>query len=168
MDPGTTPAKTDKGRREMTERSGSLTAVERRLLILADGKKTINDLGAYVRIGELESGLAHLLALGLIAPTGEVVPLHPPVEEGFSSSRPQELARAATSPPEFKTVRAEAARFVRDRMGHTGASIGTAIDGCRSPHELRALLRGIEPMIGRRLEPADVQTFARHFGAMLL
>ena len=52
MDPGTRFGKTDKGRQEMARRSGALSPVERRLLILIDGTRSFNDLGSFVRVGE--------------------------------------------------------------------------------------------------------------------
>ena len=168
MNAGTTLIKTDKGRAEMAGRTGALTAVQRRLLILVDGKKTVEDLGAFVRVGELTGALYHLQDLDLIAPSGEPVALRPPAGPGFVGSRPAELARPATSPREFKAVRKEASDFVRDRLGHAGGPICAAIERCTSPYELRSVLRGIEVFIGQRLDQQTTQAFARHFGALLL
>ncbi len=168
MNAGTTLAKTEKGRLEVTQRSGSLTSVQRRLLILVDGRKSVNDLGAFARAGELALSLAHLQGLGLIVPTGEEVPLEPPAAPGFVSSKPAELARAATSPKEFSVVRGETAAFVRERLGPSGDPICAAIERCSSPHELRSMLRGIEVFVGQRLDQQTTQEFARHFGALLL
>lgn len=168
MNAGTTLAKTEKGRLEVARRSGSLTSVQRRLLILVDGMKSVNDLGAYVRAGELAVSLAHLQGLGLIVPTGDEVTLEPPAGPGFTASKPAELARAATSPKEFIVVRSETAQFVRDRLGPSGDPICAAIERCNSPQELRSTLRGIEVFVGQRLDPQTTQEFARHFGALLL
>ena len=168
MNAGTTLSKTDKGRLEMAERSGKLSAVQRRLLILVDGKKTVNDLGAFVRVGELTGALYHLQDLGLIAPSAQLVALQPPAGPGFVASRPSELARPATDPREFAAVRDQAARFVQERLGQAGAPICSAIERCASPHELRSMLRGIEVFVGQRLDQQTTQAFARHFGALML
>ena len=168
MNAGTTLAKTDKGRLEIAERSGALSAVQRRLLILVDGKKTVNDLGAFVRVGELTGALYHLQDLGLIAATGELAVLQAPAAPGFMSSKPAELERPATSPREFSRVRDEAALFVRERLGDAGSPICAAIDRCASPDELRSMLRGIEVFVGQRLDAQTTQAFSRHFGALLL
>ncbi len=168
MNAGTTLAKTDKGRLEMAERSGTLSAVQRRLLILVDGRKTVNDLGAFVRVGELTGALYHLQDIGLIAPTGKLVALRAPAGPGFVASRPAELERPATDPKEFTRVRSEASDFVRERLGEAGKPICAAIDRCGSPHELRSMLRGIEVFVGQRLDQQTTQAFARHFGALLL
>lgn len=168
MNPGTTFAKTEKGRAEVAHRSHTLTAVQRRLLILVDGKKTVNDLGAFVRAGELTGALYHLQDLGLIAAGGADEPLPAPVAPGFAASQPAALPRAATSAREFASVRAEASRFVRDRLGDAGSPLCAAIDRCTSPHELRSMLRGIEVFVGQRLDAQTTQAFARHFGSLLL
>jgi len=53
----------------MAGRSHNLSALQRRVLILVDGKKTVNALGAFVRVGELQCALDHLLREGLIEST---------------------------------------------------------------------------------------------------
>ena len=168
MNTGTILAKTDKGRLEVAGRSGALSAVQRRLLILVDGKKSVNDLGAFIRVGELTGALYHLQDLGLITPIGELELLQPPAAPGFVSSKPAELERPATSPREFTRVRDEAALFVRERLGDAGTPICAAIDRCASPDQLRSMLRGIEVFVGQRLDQQTTQAFARHFGALLL
>ncbi|MEO8855886.1 MAG: hypothetical protein ABI343_02755 [Burkholderiaceae bacterium] len=168
MNAGTTLEKTDKGRAEIAGRSHALTAVQRRLLILVDGKKTVNDLSAFVRAGELSGALYHLQDLGLIASTGADIPLQAPVAPGFVASGPAELPRAAISAPEFSNVRAAASRFVREQLGDAGTPLCAAIDRCSSPHELRSMLRGIEVFVGQRLDAQTTQAFARHFGGLLL
>ncbi len=168
MNAGVILAKTGLGRLEVAQRSGTLTAVQRRLLILVDGHKTVNDLGAFARAGELAAALELLQAQGLIAPSGQVVPLPPPAGDGYASTKAGEPARPATSPPEFTRVREETSRFVADRLGSAGAPICAAIERCNSPHELRALLRGVEVFVGQRLDRQTTQAFARHFGALLL
>lgn len=168
MNPGTTYLKTDKGRAEVAERSGSLNPVQRRVLIMVDGKKTVNDLGAFVRAGELDGALAHLEHEALIAASDFVAPLLAPAAPGFAASSATERPRAATSPEEFKKVRQEASAFVLERLGASGEPICVAIDRCDSPAELRKLLRGVEIFVGQRLNAQAAQAFARHFGALLL
>ena len=160
--------KTDSGRAEVAERSRGLSAVQRRVLIVVDGKKTVNDLGAFVRVGELEAALDHLLREGLIELTDHIAPLQAPAAPGFAAADATEPPRAATSPPEFEKVRGEASRFVSDRLGGAGEPICEAIDRCNSPAELRKLLRGVEIFIGQRLNAETTQAFARHFGSLLL
>lgn len=168
MDPGIRFEKSDKGRQEVLRRSGVLSAVERRLLILVDGQKTVNALDAFVRAGERDAALEHLLALGLIQAQGLPAPLEPAAAEGFSNPVPLEAPRPATDAQAFADVRAEAARFVHNRLGVAGEPICAAIARCRHPQELRAMLRGVEVFVGQRLDPETTQAFARHFGRLLL
>jgi len=160
--------KTDTGRAEIAARSDALSPLQRRVLILVDGKKTVNDLGAFVRAGELDGAMTHLLALGMIASTDEVSALQAPVAPGFAAAQATQAPRPATSLAHFLAVREQASAFVRDSLGASGEPICEAIDRCKSPEELRKLLRGIEIFIGQRLSAETTQAFARRFGALLL
>ena len=168
MNPGVIYIKTDKGRAAVAARSGELSALQRRLLIVVDGHKTVNDLGALVRPGELDGTLSFLLDHSLIAPTGDVAILQAPSAPGFAAAPVNDPPRAATSPQAFMAVRQEASAFVLERLGKAGEPICEAIDRCTNPAELRKLLRGIEIFIGDRLSPETTHAFARHFGALLL
>jgi hypothetical protein len=168
MNPGMKYIKTDKGRAEISGRSHVLSALQRRVLIVVDGKKTLNDLAAFVRVDELDAALDHLLHEGLIESTNHIAPLQAPATSGFAAAEAFAVPRPATSPEEFKKVRQEASRFVSDRLGASGEPICGAIERCDSPAELRKLLRGVEIFIGQRLSPETTQAFARHFGSLLL
>lgn len=168
MNPGSIYIKSDQGRAEVAQRSGALSPLQRRVLIVVDGQKTVNDLGSVVRAGELASVLAYLLQAGLIVATGGLSPLQQAVAPGFAAAQAQEPPRPATSVAEFKAVRQQASSFVQERLGEAGEPICAAIERCDSPDELRKLLRGVEIFIGQRLSAETTQAFARHFGALLL
>ena len=160
--------KTQKGRAEVAERSAGLSPVQRRLLILVDGRKPIAELQAFVRVDEIDATLTHLHEAGLIELTNASDGLAVPTAAGFTATRLQEIPRAATSPAEFSKVREDTSRFVMAHLGSSGAPICAAIDQCNSPVELRKLLRGVEIFVGQRLGAQTTQTFARHFGSLLL
>src|SRR3990167_390391 len=120
MNPGTTFVKTEKGKVEMAERSGGLTIVQRRLLILIDGKRTQNDLLAFVRGGELDESLEQLQRQGLIEWTGQIADLQDAPASGYAAAEPTQAPRPATSVPEFEQVRDEVSRFVAERLGAAG------------------------------------------------
>lgn len=168
MNPGMIYTKTGKGRAEVAGRGQSLNPVQRRLLIVIDGKKTVNDLEAFVRIDELDAALDFLQREDLIESTDHIESMPMPVAPGFVSAHAAQAPRAATSPSEFKQVRQETSRFVLDHLGAAGEPICSAIERCESPAELRQLLRGVEIFIGQRLSPESTQQFVRHFGALLL
>lgn len=160
--------KTDLGRAAVAERTGGLTAVQRRLLIVIDGQKSVNDLGAVVRTEELEHTLRFLCDQGLIAPTGDIALLHACSAPGFAAASVNTAPRAATNPPSFVALRQEASDFVATLLGQSGEPICEAIDRCQNPVELRKLLRGVEIFMGDRLSAETTQAFVRHFGALLL
>ena len=164
--------KTDAGRAEMAGRNRNLSALQRRVLILVDGKKTVNALQAFVRVGELPGALEHLLHEGLIDSIGTSARtdtrLQAPVAPGFVAAEAAEAPRPATSLQEFIKVRQQASDFVQDKLGSAGEPICAAIDRCQSPAELRKMLRGVEIFVGQRMSAETTQAFARHFGALLL
>jgi hypothetical protein len=59
--------KTDKGRTEVDLKAGGLSAIERRVLIYIDGKRTIDELRALPKIEDIQSIIQHLLQQGYIA-----------------------------------------------------------------------------------------------------
>lgn len=160
--------KTDAGRAEIAARSRKLSAVQRRVLILVDGKRTGNALQAFVRVGELDAVLDHLLHEALIESTLGSDSLRAPTAPGFAAAELHEAPRPATSEQEFKMARQKASDFVQQRLGAAGEPICQAIDRCESPAELRKMLRGVEIFVGQRMSPETTQAFARHFGALLL
>ena len=168
MNAGTIYLKTDQGRLEVTARSGTVDALQRRLLIMVDGKKTVNDLGAFVRVGDLERTLEHLLLHGLIQSGLQEVDLLLPVAPGYASANPSEVPRPATSVQQFANVRDEASRYVASQLGTSGAPICEAIERCKSPEELRRMLRGVEIFVGDKLNAATAHEFATDFGKLLL
>jgi hypothetical protein len=167
VNPGTILSKTAKGRQEMQERSDVLSAVQRRLLILVDGQRTVNVLGAFFRVVELEGALAFLLKFGYIRAQGESAELIAPVAPGFAGTPPSQPSRPATSVRQFERVRSDASEFIRRRLGDAAAPICSAVERCDSLQELRRVLRGVEMFVGQRLDAHTAQSFARHFGAML-
>ncbi|MEJ2792396.1 hypothetical protein WAE56_03185 [Iodobacter sp. LRB] len=58
--------KTAKGSKEIEERSGLLSSVARRILIMVDGKRTRSDLLQAFSLAELEEGLSRLELLKMI------------------------------------------------------------------------------------------------------
>ena len=160
--------KTVKGRAEVANRHQGLNSMQRRLLILVDGHKRAADLQAFARVDGLGDALEHLHQAGLIEPTGDIETLAKPAALGFTAAHPEEIPRTTTSLAEFLEVRKDTSRFVREHLGGSCKPICAAVDLCQNPAELRKLLRRVEIFIGQRLSTETIQTFARHFGALLL
>ena len=169
MELGTVLHKTERGRAEVAHRSEALTAVQRRLLILVDGQRTLHALSAFVRVGELEDAVTALLGAGLVeSETLAVQPVPAPVAPGFSPSEQAAPARAATDLGAFLQVQADAADAVQTLLGDEAQPLRQAILRCQNPAELRKTLRGIEIFVGERLDTATTQALARRFGSLLV
>ncbi len=67
-------AKTEHGRAELTNRSGKLTPRERRVLILVDGRNTVDDIRDLVNADDLTHTLGMLEEAGLIELHGKRQP----------------------------------------------------------------------------------------------
>ena len=72
MDLSWVPHKTTLGQQEIAQRSGVLSSGERRLLILADGKRSLQELEKLCRAGEFAAQLERLLRLGFVGLPGQV------------------------------------------------------------------------------------------------
>jgi hypothetical protein len=168
MDPGTLFFKTEQGKAEVTHRSGHISPAQRRLLIMVDGKKSVNDLGSFAREGELLPSLRELQLQGLIGSLDEKVALPAPAASGFMVAGSVEEPRAATSLEEFVKVRQAASSFVEQKLGMASGPICAAIDRCKSPADLRKMLRGVEIFVSEKLSADAAQQFARHFGSLLV
>ena len=123
--------KTEKGRDEVRARSHQLSARERALLIMVDGKRSVGDLGALNLATELEQHLHALLEAKLIAPLERLladgslpppqaaaeplVPSPPATARAASGSRDSDLEKACQYMRSVAedTLGAEAAAFTR-------------------------------------------------------
>jgi hypothetical protein len=70
MDGSLIYAKTPKGVAEVGARGAQLSMVARRVLIMMDGKRTIDDLAMYVRPGEVAAIITQLESEGLAERAG--------------------------------------------------------------------------------------------------
>lgn len=163
--------KTDKGRVEMATRGPMLDILQRRMLILIDGKRSVADLQTFVRAGELEGVLEHLEEQELIAVVGSGFV---PISSGFTPLLGAAPEAAPSMNPvsdsqleEFKALRQQVSDFVSDRLGSAAEPACDAIERCESSAQLKHLLPRLTAFIGKRLSPETTQAFADHFGALL-
>ncbi len=168
MNPGTIFFKTELGKAEVAQRSGQISPALRRILIMADGKRAVNELQAHARAGEVFPILRELQGLGLIDTLDETAVLPAPAASGFVVLSSGEEARPANDLEEFAKVRQAASSFVEQKLGLASVPICVAIDRCRNPAELRKMLRGVEIFVSDNLSAEAAQQFARHFGRLLV
>jgi len=149
--------KTDKGKKEVSERPYVLEGQARRLLIMIDGQRSSAELAVYVRAGEFESTLERLLAEGY-------------VEAADGGADPGHVARApaADDPEVFTGLRIWAETEIRSRIsGRMADLLVQEIDGCASALELREKLRAIEDSLKRLLGEEEGIALARRIGIEL-
>jgi hypothetical protein len=153
--------KTEKGRQEVAERRFGLESHARRLLIIIDGHRGAAELSVYVRAGEFESTLKHLVAEGFIE------------EVGPGEADPERVPRApaANDPVVFAGIKIQAMTELRIRMRGRLASLGELlveeINACHTPLELREKLRTLEESLTRLLGAEEGVALARRIGAEL-
>ena len=78
-------AKTPKGQAEITGKTGGLTPRQRRVLIMIDGKKTVDDLRALLQADDLQHTLGMLEESGLIVMTGATQAAPQPAVTAFGT-----------------------------------------------------------------------------------
>ena len=78
-------AKTPKGVAEVAARSQQLSMTSRRVLIMMDGKRTVDELSQLVRPGEIDAIVSQLESAGLIVRINASTPLDVPTVNGRES-----------------------------------------------------------------------------------
>jgi len=144
-------AKTPKGTAELAARSGALTLGQRRLLILVDGERDVEQLATLVpsalqeSVGVLEQGGFIVLVSGAAGGADTV--------QGVPSMIPE---AEMTTVQEAKT---RAVRAVNDLLGPSADALAMAIEAARSGEELRPLIREAERLVGLAHGAAAAQSF---------
>lgn len=109
-------AKTAEGKHEMQVRSLGLSAMARRVLVLVDGRRSGNDLAAFVPAGDIENPLSELLSRNCI----EAVARQP------APSRPAAAAAAAAGTRAAAGGGATASRFAESVQTACAGTLTTA------------------------------------------
>jgi hypothetical protein len=156
-------SKTAKGHEEVEMRKHGLSPRLRRVLIVADGGKSLEELGQFCRPGELETILTELVAGGFL--TGEPVAK---AAAPAATAAAGKAAQAGLSEAQFKQIRQEASRYIYDRMGPAGDVACLEIEKAHDAMALRAALRKIEGMLTNAYGERSAQEFARKFGQQLM
>jgi hypothetical protein len=120
----TTYRKTEKGRTEVATRAARLSPRLRGLLILVDGQRSAEALGALVTVGA-DALLAELADGGFIEPV--------------AASRPSP-GPAASPQVSLRERQQQAVRYLTERLGPTADSVAMRIEAARNPDDLRTAL----------------------------
>jgi hypothetical protein len=138
--------KTAAGQAELANKTHGLSPTQRRLLIMLDGKKAVNDCAPYFRDSDdLPSMIKVLQTLKLID-GGVKDPWETTTIVPSEDATPQMLAaRAATQPvlPEvpLAEMSRRAVRYLNDQLGPAAESVAMRIESAKSLDALNAALR---------------------------
>ncbi len=141
-------SKTPKGTAELAARSGALSLAQRRLLILVDGLRDVDELAALVP-SALDESLAMLEQGGFISLAGATAD----TVQGTPTSIPE--AEMTT----VQEARTRAVRAVNELLGPAADRLAMALEAARSGDELRPLIREAERLVGLAHGAAAAQAF---------
>ena len=150
--------RTERGAAELASRTSLLSPKHRRCLLLVDGQRSLRDLAASFRPGELGPILRELVERGFLAAPGE----------GGAAIEDCAARIAFIDENRFADVQRRAAREVADRFGPVGNPLVTQINACARPEQLRIALRTLEKSL-QGLAGADyAKDFVKRIGQELM
>jgi len=149
--------KTAKGAEEVLERTYGLEKHLRRVLIMVDGIKGLEELSAFARSNELMSTIEQLVKQGFIEK----------LDAGERTGSRIAFAPAANDPGVFALIKRSAMVDIRKRLGPVSSLLVEEIEACKGPLELRQKLRNIENALVHVLGPVEGAELARKIGSEL-
>jgi hypothetical protein len=161
-------AKTPKGVAEVSVRSAQLSMTTRRVLIMMDGKRTIDELSVLVRPGEIENIVAQLESAGMAQRASGEPSLDVPTINGRemeaaagSASPAGEIDDRDFNPITFEEAKRRAVRELTDRLGPEAETMAIRIEQCRTIEEFRNRVRESERFVATALGAAAAQDYLR-------
>jgi hypothetical protein len=139
--------KTAKGAAELDRHDLQLRPELRRLLILVDGKRTVESLAPMFRANELTELIDELLTVGAIEPCDTAVSYVPP-KVAFSRA-------SANHSPDFKAARETAKSFAKTLLGRNAEPLLSAIENSGDWQSFRVAVSAVQlRLISQRGEDA--------------
>jgi hypothetical protein len=159
-------AKTPKGVAEVAARSAQVPMTARRVLIMMDGKRTVDELSQLVRPGEIDAIIGQLEAGGLIVRTNTSVPLDVPTINGRESDNELPASAGAVMDDRdnaftLDEAKRRASRELNDRLGPDAEQMAIRIEQCRTIEQFRERVREAERFVAAALGPAAAQEYLR-------
>ena len=143
--------KTSKGAAELTARSGALALAQRRLLILIDGVRDVDQLAAIVP-SALEETLHVLEQGGYITLLGQST-------RGADTVQRASMSIPAAEMTSVDEARLRAAQAVNELLGPAADDLAMAIEAARTGDALRPLIREAERLVTEAYGAAAAQAF---------
>jgi hypothetical protein len=163
-------AKTPKGVAEVAARTAQLSMTTRRVLIMMDGKRTLDELSALVRPGEIHAIVDQLESAGLALKASGTASIEP--APALGSAREDEPKAPTTinapvmddrelTPITLEEAKRRAVRELNDRLGPDAEVVAIRIESCRTIEEFRERVRDAERFVTAALGPAAAQDYLR-------
>ena len=161
-------AKTPKGVAEVAARTAQLSMTTRRVLIMMDGKRTIDELSMLVRPGEIETIVDQLESAGLAQRAAEDTPAAP--APATLNGRDTETHASSTlsapvmddrdlTPITLEEAKRRAVRELNDRLGPDAEVVAIRIESCRDIEEFRERVREAERFVTAALGAGAAQDY---------
>jgi hypothetical protein len=163
-------AKTPKGVAEVAARTAQLSMTTRRVLIMMDGKRTIDELSMLVRPGEIEAIVDQLESAGLAQRAGGSGPAAPaPATLNGRDAETQAPTTISTpvmddrdlTPITLEEAKRRAVRELNDRLGPDAEVVAIRIESCRNIEEFRERVRDAERFVTAALGAGAAQDYLR-------
>jgi hypothetical protein len=165
MDGSIVYSKTPKGVAEVAARSAQLSMTTRRVLIMVDGKRTIDELAVLLRPGEIDAVISQLENAGLIQRNSATHAIDVPTVAGrvLESVAPttQGGAPDEQNPMTLDEAKRRAVRELTDRLGPGAEAQAIRIEGCKTIEDFRERVREAERLVTAALGPAAAQDYLR-------
>ena len=141
--------RTPNGEAAVQRKDPKLGVTQRRCMLLANGKRTVRDIAACFRPGELGPLLKELVERGMLQPPPSGTA---PIERTASKI-------AFIDDKRFAEIQQRAMREISEKLGPAGKVVVTQISACARPEQLRITLRIVE----RALQSAVGADYAKDF-----
>lgn len=164
MDGSFVYSKTPKGVAEIAARSAQIAMNARRVLIMIDGKRTIDEVSVLVRPGEINSIIAQLESGGFIQRASGSLDV--PTVNGRDTefgvvSGPNTGGLDERDGMTLDEAKRRAVRELTDRLGPDAETIALRIEGCRTIEEFRSRVREAERIVAGALGANAAQDYLR-------
>lgn len=161
-------AKTPKGVAEVAARTAQLSMTTRRVLIMMDGKRTIDELSMLVRPGEIDAIVSQLEGAGLAQKAADMAPAPPAAAksrdagaEAPTTINAPVLDDRELTPITLEEAKRRAVRELNDRLGPDAEVVAIRIENCRSIEEFRERVRDAERFVTAALGAGAAQDYLR-------
>jgi len=144
MNGKTVYAKTAAGQQEIGERKAGLDIRQRRLLILVDGHRSVDELRQVSGLQDALALLESLQAKGLVSPVAGAAPAPAPGPAPAASGP----APAAAAGGDLRDRRRRAAHAVNEMLGPMGEDLALRLEEAKSEDVLEQLLERARTVIG--------------------